>query len=155
MLCCVCYAGGLGKTTLATTVYQHMIAILPQFKHACKHMHIQSDYSNTTATTLQHTALHAWLQLHTGAVLLLLDNVQNSSQLDTLLRDSVLAQDSFVLITSRSTMTTSNSSVYEYAMPRLSPTDALTLFRHYKQSDRTSNWQRAQVSEVMLNCCTQ
>jgi hypothetical protein len=150
----ICYTGGLGKTTLAITVYQHMLAVQPQFKHACKHMHIQSDHSSTTATTLQHQALHAWLQLHSGAVLLLLDNLQDSSQLDTLLGNSVLMQGSFVLITSRSTMTNSsaiNSSVYEYTMPRLAPNDALTVFRHYTQCDHTSAWQKAQVTEVILN----
>jgi hypothetical protein len=131
-----------------------MIAVHPQFQHACKHMHIQSDYSNTTATTLQQQALHAWLQLHGGPVLLLLDNVQHSSQLDTLLGNSVSAQGSFVMITSRSTMMNSSSigsSAYEYVMPRFAPTDALLLFRYYTQCNRTSAWQKAQVTEVMLN----
>jgi hypothetical protein len=115
--------GGMGKSTLADQVYREM-ATMPQFI-STKHMTFEMESNDVDSTKLAEC--HKWIKIARGPVLLYLDNIQSKHQLDSLLPDTLLPVNSFVLITSRIQGLVPASNTYD--MPIMSCKDALALFR--------------------------
>jgi hypothetical protein len=72
-----------------------------------------------------------WLKRQTGPVLLVLDNAQRQRQLDCILNDRNMRENSFVLVTSHRRDLVAPSDLY--VMPTMKDNDALELFRWHSQ----------------------
>jgi predicted AAA+ superfamily ATPase len=126
--------GGLGKSTLVNKVYTEMksMAVFTDSKYMSFDL---DEKSNDNAVIGE---VQQWLKKQTGPVLLVLDNVQRQRQLDNILNDANIKQNtgSFVLVTSRRRDLVAPSDLY--SMPTMKDNDALELFQCHSQGARSS-----------------
>jgi hypothetical protein len=130
---CAC-TGGLGKSTLVNKVYTEMKS-MAVFTNS-KYMSFDLDEKSNDNAFIGE--VQRWLQIQTGPVLLVLDNVQRQDQVDRILIDCSINDKSFVLVTSRRQDLEAPSDLYLYQMPTMDHNDALELFRWHSQRPGTA-----------------
>jgi hypothetical protein len=80
--------------------------------------------------------VQGWLKSQTGPVLLVLDNAQRQLQVDSILIDCSISDNSFILVTSRRRDLVDPSDLYD--MPTMKDDDALELFQWHSQGANSS-----------------
>jgi hypothetical protein len=139
--CCV--TGGLGKSTLATQVFNNM-STLPLFSDSFmrKYVTLKIDLSHEDAVIQE---VNDWLFEKHHPILLVLDNVQSQCQLYRLLSEAVLKQGSFVMVTSRIQCLNVDNI---YNMTEMEHDEALQLFRYYSQGNADAGAPQSQQLQV-------
>jgi AAA domain len=124
--------GGLGKSTLVNQVFTEMKS-LTVFRDS-KYLSFDLDANSNDDAVIGE--VQTWLSSQNGPVLLVLDNAQRQRQLDCILNDTNIKDESFVLLTSSKRGLVAASNLYE--MPTMKHNDALQLFRWHSQGASSS-----------------
>jgi hypothetical protein len=119
----------MGKSTLANKVYTEMKTMEVFSKGASEYVTFDLDSDSSNSAKIDE--IERWLAHQLGPVLLLLDNVQHQHQVDSIMNDSNIKANSFVLVTSRKQGLVSPSDRYD--MPPMADSDAFKLFRWHSQ----------------------
>ncbi|XP_061996245.1 disease resistance protein RUN1-like isoform X1 [Rosa rugosa] len=141
----ICGIGGIGKTTIATAVYDK---IAPQFEHHCFLENVKEGFIKHSAEQMQEELLTRILKvkvqslsiLNRGSnmlierlgmkkVLVVLDDIDDITQIETLLEKPYsFGGGSRIIVTTRKEEIMSGFKIYR---PQLSNVEAVELFRHF------------------------
>jgi hypothetical protein len=142
---CVPTTGGLGKSTLANKVYTEMKSMGVFGEDSSKYVAFDLGGSDRNDDAMVDE-VHRWLEKQKGPVLLLLDNAQRQHQVDSIVNDTRIIDQSFVLVTSRRQDLVPQADLYE--MPTMDAADELELFRWHSQGSSSSGVLKTLVLQV-------